>query len=226
MGGWSRIQSASAISFSTAVSATFSTANLSAGCKVIAAVGSSWNDAPSSVKDGAGNSWTQLGSEIKSGGCSVWLYALDVPSGDVGTKPTITATFPSSNGQSIVIQEVSGLLAGNTTAMLDGTPAGLSGTAASTGSPSYSSTAAGEYLLCIFADGNVAATIVAGGSLTLDPNNTTSQSHTAIEYGDSMGGAETTGFTSAPSSWTILTAAFKLAAAPVSPSGQLMATYI
>lgn len=208
---WSRVQSAKGVTFGSSVAATFSTANVSAGDKIIAVVSSSWRDPPSGVSDGT-NSWTLLGSKLPaSNGGSTWLYALDVPT--PGTKPTITATFPSSNGQSIVIQEVSGLLAGNTTAMIDGTPAGLSGTGSATGSPAYSSAVANEYLVCIYGDANSAATLVAASGMSLDPNNVTTQSFASIEFGNSTGGAETTGFTGASSGqWSILTVAFKLAA--------------
>ena len=210
---WSRIQSAKGSGFGTTAAATF-TANVSSGTKIIAVVGSSWRDPPTSVTDGASNSWTLLGSHIPaSNGGSCWLYALDTPAGDVGTKPTLTVTFPSSNGQSIVIQEVSGLATGNTSAMLDGSPAGLDGATASTGSPSYTSTAANEYLVCIFGNSNQAATLVAGGSLSLDANNVTNQSHASVEFGNSSNGAETSGFTGANTTgqWSILTVAFKLA---------------
>jgi len=81
--------------------------------KIIAFVGSDWSDAPTSVKDAANNAWTLLpNSAASTTNGSLWLYALDVPAGDVGIAVALTALFPSSNGQSIVIAEVSGLLAG------------------------------------------------------------------------------------------------------------------
>ena len=211
--GWSRLQSASNNTFGTSVAATFGT-NVSAGSKIIAAVSGSWRLTPTSVKDGASNNLTLLGSSIPaSNGGSTWLYAMDTPAGDVGTKPVITATFSDSDGQSIIVQEVSGLLAGNTSAMLDGSAAVIAGgTTTSTGSPSYSSTAANEYLVCIYGNTDNAVTLVAGGGLTLDANNNTNFSYASIEYGNSTGGAETTGFTGAGTAqWSILTAAFKLA---------------
>lgn len=210
---WARVQSAGANTFGTSLTATFSTANVSSGNKIIAYVGSSWSDAPTSVKDGGGTSWTQLGSKPTGTG-SVWLYGLDVPAGDAGTKPGITVIFPSSNGQSLLVQEVSGLLAGNTTAMIDGTPGTLSGTASSTGSPTYSSTASNEYLACCYADDNGNSTVAAASGFTLDANNQHTFSSVQVEYANSTGGSETSGFTTASTDgWAILTVAFKLAAA-------------
>ena len=205
------IQSARNSSFATSVAATFTTANVESGNKIIAVVGSSWNDAPSTVRNGALNNWTLLGSKTSTTG-SVWLYGLDVPAGDVGTKPTITVTFPSSNGQSVLIQEVSGLASGNTTAMLDGTPGGLSGSTAATGSPTYSSTATGSYLVCCYGAAGTLPSAISGW--TLDANSTGGISGggaVAIEYKDSTGGSETSGFTGAATGgWSLLTVAFPL----------------
>jgi hypothetical protein len=212
---WTRIQSAEAGFFGTAVTATYGT-NVSSGTKLIAYVTSGFSDAPTSVKDAAANAFTLLGSVATAAG-SVWLYARDTPAGDVGTKPAITATFPSSNGQAILVQEVSGLLAGNTTAMIDGTPGTKSGTTAATGSPTYSSTAASEYLICAYgaATATTAPTVLSGW--TGDPNNTGGSGGggaAVVEYKNSTGGAETSGFTGADTSgWSILTVAFKLTAA-------------
>ena len=208
---WSVIQSASGSAFSTSVSATYGT-NLSSGTKIVAVVASSFSNAPTGVHDGASNALTLLGSKATSTG-SCWLYAMDTPAGDVGTKPTITAALSGSNGQSIVILEVSGLAAGNTTAMIDGTPGTLSGTTQNPGSPTYSSAASGEYLVCIFGNGNTGVSVTApDGTWTLDPNNAGSQSRASIEYKSSTGGAETGGFNSTGTGgWADLMVAFKLA---------------
>jgi len=210
---WSRVQSAGGFNYGTTVAVAFTTANVTSGNKIIAAVASSWTDAPSSVADGSSNAWTLLGSQVRSGGGACWLYGRDVPSGDAGTKPTLTATFPSGNGQSMVIQEISGLATGNTTAMLDGSPAGLSGTATSTGSPSYSSTASGEYLVCIYGDADGGVTLTPASGWTGDAaNQYGDDSDASIEYKSSTGGAETSGWTGATANgWSVLTVAFKLA---------------
>ena len=220
---WSVVQSASAYYYGTAVTATFTTANVSSGNKIIVAAASSWSDAPSTVRDAALNNWTLVASKTRSGG-SVWLYALDTPAGDVGAKPAITVTYPSNNGQTVVIQEVSGLLAGNTTAMIDTmtTAVGtLSGTTAATGSPTYSSTGAGEYLVCAYGSflGD-ALPVKLDATWTLDPNSRADGSNASIEYKNSTGGAETSGFTGAyTSGWSILTVAFQLAGAAAVTGG-------
>src|SRR6266705_1244179 len=116
---------------------TCSTANISAGSKIIAYV---TVDVPSGISvtgvaDGASNAWTLIGRIAGAGSAqeaSIW--ALDVPAGDVGTKPAITATASANCDMAILVQEVSGLASGNTTAMCDGSPATLTGSASSTGS--------------------------------------------------------------------------------------------
>jgi len=209
---WNVVQSQGANFFGLSVTATFGS-NASSSSKIIAVVGSDWSDTPTSVKDVATNSWTLLGSAASTTNGSVWLYGLDVPTGDIGIAPVITALFPSSNGQSIVIQEVSGLLAGNTSAMLDGSPASLTGTAGTTGSPSYSSTASNEYLLCMYADKGGAVTVTAASGYTLDAHNQANFSDASAEYKNSTNGSESSGFGGAfTTGWTVMTVAFKLAA--------------
>jgi hypothetical protein len=213
---WSVVQSASGTVAFTSVSATFAS-NVSAGNKIIvaASIGGTAAPAITSVKDGAGNNWTQLGA-ASEGNARVYLYALDVPAGDVGTTPTITATWSGSGGGiGLVIQEVSGLLPGNTTAMIDGTAATLTGTTASTGSPSYSTGAASEYLVSVYGDFGTGFTVVVAGGWTGDAHNVNGSmnSNCLIEYKNSTGGSETDGFTTADTGgWAIVEAAFKLAA--------------
>ena len=99
----------------------------------------------------------------------MYIYAVDAAGSGgttmVGTKPTITATWASGGGLGLVVQEVSGLLAGNTTAMVDGTPGTLTGSTTSTGSPTYSSTAANEFLVSAYADIGNGVTVVHRGRL-------------------------------------------------------------
>ena len=130
---WSRIQSAKNSQDASSITATFTTANLSAGSKIIAYVGSSnsgGNPAISSVTATGGNTLTQIGA-ASAGTARMYIYAVDASGSGgttmVGTKPVITATWASGGGLGIVVQEVSGLLAGNTTAMADGTPGTLTG---------------------------------------------------------------------------------------------------
>ena len=72
----------------------------------------------------------------------------------------------------ILLQEVSGLLAGNTTAMADGTLASLGGvgSSGSTGSPSYTSTASSEFLVSVYGDDGGPLTWTKPAALTSDAN--------------------------------------------------------
>lgn len=213
---WSVLQSASGSTAATTAAATFSTANVQAGTKIIAVVSVGATSAPaiSSVKDGALNTWTQGGTGAQANARS-YIFFLDTPAGDVGTKPTLTATAPSSVGLGIEVFEVSGLLAGNTTACLDGTAASLNGTAASTGSPAYTSTALNEFLISAYGDFGTGFTVATAGGWTAGANNVNSSSNSncLAQYKNSTNGAETDGYTSADTGgWATVEVAFKLAA--------------
>lgn len=218
---WNRLQSASA-AVTEPGSVTFTTANLSSGTKIIVAV-SYWHGSAVSittVKDGAGNNWTKIGAQAlgdNQGENSLW--ALDVPAGDVGTKPTITATGSGGTGgdMAILAQEVSGLLAGSTTAMCDGTLASVSGTATgSTGSPSYSTGASGEYLVAMYGDDSGANTWTIPSGYTGDPAglNANATENIQIAYANSAGGTEAGAYSISGNvaGWAVLLVAFKLAA--------------
>lgn len=221
---WSRLQSASnGAGTGSTVSATY-TSNLTSGTKLIAVV-TVFATTASTVKDGAGNSFTKLASiglnNSTAGNGELSLWAADTPAGDAGTTPAITATPASATGfYAILIQEVSGLLAGNTSAMLDGT----AGTSFASGSTSlacgtYSSAAAGEYLVALYGDdqnvdGIQPSACSGSAAYTLDANNIASHEAAAVAYGNSTGGAETATFTipaSTNDQATILVA-FRLAA--------------
>src|SRR5208282_1988458 len=107
---WSLLQSVGATN-GPPCTATFTTANLTSGTKLIAAVAADNSSAQtiSSVKDGAGNSMTALGSVALTDGFGVVaLFAMDTPAGDAGTKPTITATGSVAGGSmAMLVQEVS-----------------------------------------------------------------------------------------------------------------------
>src|SRR5690348_18060055 len=96
---WSVLQSASGSAASTTVAATFSTANVQAGTKIIAVVSVGATSAPAvtSVKDAALNTWTQVATSAQAN-ARVYIFALDTPSGDVGSKPTLTATAAGTAG--------------------------------------------------------------------------------------------------------------------------------
>src|SRR6202035_4100596 len=201
--------------------ATFTTANATAGTKIIAAVGCFLNghaaSVITSVQDAASNPLTLIGRVTTGTTMDVSLWAMDTPAGDVGIKPAITVTATAGLGISLVVQEVSGLLAGNTTAMCDGTLASNSGTGgASTGSPTYSSTASSEYLVSMYGDDGGPETWTKPAALTADPNDINSNSFAtaAIAYGNSTGGAESASWalTGTATNWGTLLVAFKLAA--------------
>lgn len=233
---WSRIQSASKAATASAVSSVsqaYTTASLSSGTKLIVIVATSTQTgtttAVSGVSDGT-NSFTLIGR--KSAGSpniltDVSLWALDTPAGDVGIKPTITATLGSGTANmSILIQEVSGLLAGNTTAMADGTLQSLSGAATgTTGSPAYSSTASNEYLVSVYGDDGGPITWTRPAALTSDTSslNTQSFANCALAFGNSTNGAEAGSWSLAGSAaeWATLLVAFKLASTTITGTGSL-----
>jgi len=210
----------------TSIAKAFTTANVSAGTKIIvfASGGGTAISATCTVKDGNNNVFTEIGHSFQTN-ARIYMFALD-SSGDgshtsmVGTKPTITATWTATAGLGLVIQEVPGLLAGNTTAMVDGTPGTLTGTAASTGSVSFSSTATGEYTVAAMGDFGSGVTPAAVAGWTLEANSVrgSASSNCVVEYRDSVNGAEADGFTSADTNgWAIVEAAFKLASTTVTP---------
>lgn len=198
------------------VSATY-TSNVSAGNKLIALVSTDDASILSMACGDGTHSMTQLASAAPAGrSVQVFLFAMDVPAADVGTKPTITATASVGFGDSgILIQEVSGLLAGNTSAMLDGTPGTTTGTGGgSTTSPAYSSAAANEYLVCCFGDNAFTDTITNPAGYTADPANPSGATvHTLICYKQSAGAAESGVYTysNAAASYGSILGAFKLA---------------
>ena len=195
----------------TSCAATFTTQNVTAGNKYIVAV--ACNTATvTSVKNGAGTSLTQLATEANSSsGVYEYLFAMDIPSGDGGTKPVITVTFPSSAYGAVVVEEVAGLLAGNTSAMLDGTAGGSEGTASTTASPSYSSAVAGEYLVGLFGTSSNVLPAAPSG-YTADPGNADGEGACCIYRKNSTGAAESCAITVGSSvPYAELLVAFKLA---------------
>jgi hypothetical protein len=201
----------------------FSTANLTSGTKLVAVVAASGNMTSTTVtcKDGAGNTFTQLAVKAMNNAATngqVYVFAIDTPAGDVGTKPTITATFSNAPAASILIQEVPGLATGTTlAAMVDGTPGTGSGNAiGATGSPSYASTVSGEYLVAVYGDNGGPTTWAKPAALTSDPAgvNSNSIADIALAYGSSTGTteAESWSLTGTGTPWATFLLAFKLAA--------------
>lgn len=208
----------------TSGSVAFTTSNVSAGNKIVVAIAisSGGSATVSTVKDAAGNSWTLLASKAAAaGGQITYLYALDVPSGDAGTKPTITVTLTGGSADfSVIIQEVPGLLSGNTTAMIDGTTGTSTGNGGSSAvSGAYSSTASGEYLVAIYGDDGGPETFTVPSGYTLDTSSVNSNSNDdiALAYKSSTGGSETAswGLSGTAADWSTLLVAFKVAATSV-----------
>ena len=221
---WSHLQSATnGADGSASVAQAFTTSNLISGSKIIAAVSSYPSGSPAtSVHDGASNALTEIGS-ASVGNCNLSLWAMDTPAGDVGIKPTITASASGASAISIVIQEISGLLTGNTTAMCDGTLASTTGTGSTPTTPTYASSVANEYLVSIYGDSEDTTTTWTGpGSpWTSDPGqNATFITSVGISYKDSTGGTESNGYTIDNSeSWAVLMVAFKLPGTSASVTG-------
>jgi hypothetical protein len=227
---WSVLQSKSAINAGTGnVAVTFTTANLSAGTKIIVWVEVSASTSPqtavTAVKDGALNSWTQLRVASNNSSGAIFLYALDTPAGDVGTKPTITATINANFGAAILVQEVSGLLAGNTSAMLDGTPGIATGTTSPATTGALTTAAASEFLTVGYGDPGDSITVTTPGGWTADGQNVgpSTQQDLSVYYKNSTGAAESASLTlsgTAVDGWNTILAAFKLAATGAGGAGQ------
>ena len=194
---WARLQSAfhGGTSGGTSIAVTYGTA-LTSGTKLIAVVGHDGGSGPvMTVKDGSNNAFTLIArvDQGAAGKPSVSIWAMDTPLGDVGITPTITATLVTTSDASILVQEVSGLLAGNTTAMVDGTAGTSSGTASPTTSPAYSSTAVNEYLVACFSDNAFSDTVTdPSAPWTSDANNPAGNGtvHAHVSYKNSTNGAE------------------------------------
>lgn len=217
---WSVLQSAGTATDSMPT-ATYPS-NLSAGTKLIAVV-TVGSGSTTAVQDASSNAFTKIaaiGLNNSTGTGEISLWARDVPAGDVGTKPVISIARGTNNGgNALVIQEVSGLLTGNTTAMIDGTAATNFGSGTSGTCGSYSLSTTGEYLLACIGDEETSAGAVTGptGSTTytMDAHaqNGTGFATAAVAYGNSTSGAQTATFTLPSESWGTILAAFKLAPA-------------
>lgn len=193
---WSVLQSNSATqaTAATTFAVTYSN-NLASGNILLAAVTVSGARTISSVKDTAANSFTLIGTVNLNNSSTrgvLSLYAIATPSGDVGTKPTITATLSTSTDGSIWIAEVSGIQI--TTDGSVGTGFGAAGAA----SPTYSDTAANEFFLTIFGDDGGPETASVTGGWTVDSKsiNGNSNANCVVAYGNSTGGTESNSWTS------------------------------
>ena len=161
-------------------------------------------------------------------GCDLWQ--LDTPAGDVGTKPTITVTFSGSVEASLLLQEVSGLATGTTTAaVLDGTAGTTTGNGgSSTTSPTYSSSVASEYLVLIYGDDGGPETLGSPTGYTRDTATVSANSNAdvGIAYKNSTGGSETGSWplSGTAAEWGTVLVAFKLASGGSATVNGLTAT--
>jgi hypothetical protein len=214
---WSVLQSnsvqPSGISQTNAVAYT---SNVTSGTKLIAYVQINADVAQdiSYVQDGAGNQFTRLaGASYTADNIYASMWSLDTPSGDAGTKPTITAGVNSNNGFiTILIEEVSGLLPG--TSPLDGT-AGTNSGSGTTTSASYGSTAANEFLVTFMTNsysGSAWSSVPSGYALDSNSVDNGTYGSLAVAYKNSTGGTESDNWSlSTSTAWTEVFAAFKLA---------------
>jgi hypothetical protein len=195
---WSWLQSTSASTASgTTLATTFTTANLTAASKMVCVVATSAGvvETTNSVAATGSVAFTKLAtiSGSTGGNIELTLWVLDTTAGLQGTKPTVTATFSAATGASILVQEVSGLTAGNTSAILDGTAGTVQQTTAATqAQPSYSSTASNEYLVACFGDTGGPETYTVPGAYTADTGgvNNNADADIVIAYKNSTNGAE------------------------------------
>lgn len=212
---WNRVQSKASTVQGTAVSsATVTlTSTPTTGNKIIVGIilSESGTQTVSTVKDGNANSLTQAWTVLNSGNCRSQVYFYDVPaSASSAITVTLSATGPE---WAFLVQEVSGLLAGNTTACLDGTASTKTGSATPSGTTGYASTASNEYLTSFFGDfGNSNNVSLSGWTLDANSINANASCDCVIAYKNSSNGAESDSWTiGTGDQWAIGTVAFKLA---------------
>ena len=209
----------------------FTTSNLSAGTKILCLVAvdfSTGGNPVTSVKDAAGNTLTLL-ADLTYGSTTGFtgLYAMDTPAADAGIKPTLTATVTTNFGVAMIVAEVAGLLAGNTTAMCDGTGTSASGTASpATGGTGYTTAAAGELLVFGYGDPGFSAEVYSPltGFQFIGVESGNSTANAVMAYMASTGALESASMTITPGTamtWGTVLIAFKLAAVPITLSGAL-----
>lgn len=221
---WGFVQSKSASGGGvTTLTATLGSSPVT-GHKVIVYVGGVTAQAGTgltyTVADGNSNALTALNTPVTVTSTFTFaaqVFAYDVPaSTSTAFKVTCTPSGGASNvNVTILVQEVSGLLAGNTTAMLDGTP-GTHQASASPSSATYSSTAVNEYLFTFFSDWGTGATATVPSGYTADTNNVAGSSlaDNYVGYKNSTNGSEANSWTWNTSDEVgIITGAFKLAGA-------------
>jgi hypothetical protein len=220
---WNVVQSASGTGAGvTSLTVTYAS-NVASGTKLVAYAGDSNSSGTSlitSIQDAALNTFTDCGtvSGTAGGGSDTTLRAMDTPAGDVGTKPAIKISLSSTNDIGMVIQEVSGLATGNTTAaMLDGSAATVQELpTTSQAQPAYTSHAANELLYSILTDnGNSVTWALSGYTLDTQSVQGSALNDAVVGYKNSTNGAESGSWTTSgtPTGSGLIVVAFKLAAA-------------
>lgn len=221
---WSVLQSAKGTGLGvSSLTVAYSTANVQSGNKLISHIAAAPSAAAtiSSVADGASNAETQVASPSgTSGGAYVGgLFAMDVPAGDVGTKPSITVNVTQASDIAMIVEEVSGLATGNTlAAMIDGSAASVYETpSTSQAQPAYTSTAANELLYSILGDNGNSVTYTTPSGYTTDANNINGSPNAdlLVTWKNSTNGPESGTWTTSgtPIGSGLIVVAFKLAAA-------------
>jgi hypothetical protein len=236
---WAWVQGASVASSGNASLAYAN--NVASGTKLIAVVAADISVTPATFT-AAGTAMTQaaLINGTTGGGVTLAVYFLDTTAGMVGTKPTVTMTgVTGSGGTDLLIAEVSGLVAGNTTAAaLDGTAATKQvSSAATVAQPAYTSTALNEFLITCSGDnggpqtwtdpaGYQGATAGPGSAGAVKGINNNANSDIELAYKNSANGPEsgTWSYTGTTTGSAYIVVAFKVpagaAATPFFPARQ------
>lgn len=220
---WTWLQSAANTVGSGTSAAVFTTQNLTSGSKLIAWVSISsaaLSDPVTSVHDSQSTpaQFVQLATNHLNGNLWADMWVLDTPAADAGTKPTISAVTSSGEvyGNTILVQEVSGLLTGTTTAILDGAYVSDSGTASPGTIGTYSSLTTSEYLTAVYMDPGDGFSVTNSSTYTADTANVNASSYATlfVDYKNSSGTGETASWTlSGAATWGSIVVAFKLGAA-------------
>lgn len=233
---WARVQSESSITTGQANGATVALALPSTpthGNKILAGIAASRQGVAAaisitSVTDSNSVALTQVATAGVTNDNIVGLYFYDVPASPSTPTATFDAKIACANGFDLTffLQEVSGLAAGNSTAVLDGTAGTKSGSATPSGTTGYTSTASNEYLCSFFGDwGNSNNVSMVSGGWTLDTNSVNSNGNAdgVLAYKNSTNGAEADSWTvGSGDEYGIITVAFRLPGAFI-PSGARVA---
>ncbi len=217
---WSVLQSAHNTSgLGSATLAVTMGSNTTSGSKLISYIawGSTTAYTITSVEDQSSNALTLMAGVAGTVGgndTGVAIYAYDSPTS--GIKPVITVTFSNSAvSPSMVVEEVSGLMVGSTTSILDGSASTTQNSTSPATPAAYSSGANNEFLVSLYGDQGNSVTWTTPSGYTADTNayNASGNADLAPCYKNSTGGAETGAFTLSGSvGYGVIMVAFRLPA--------------